>query len=241
MGGMPRPDASAKIAAAAPKNSNRALLAILITVAIVAAVVVAVSIGTSTARTTSTAPGAPAGATAKGGPMVLNPDAPAGAPVVDIYEDPQCPVCQQFESIYGPTVADLVKNNKAKVRVFTLSFLDKGLKNDSSLRAANGAMCAADQGKFKDYVTATFVGQPAQEGQGWTSAELEGFASRAGVPDLAAWKSCQNALTYQGHVEALQVNATKDGVTGTPTVKVNGKSVKLTGNAQDLVSAVGAA
>ena len=238
---MSRPDASAKIAAAAPKNSNRALLAILVTAVIVAGIAVAVFFAVGSSRTSPTVTGAPKGATALGGPIVLNPDAPAGVPVLDLYEDPQCPACKMFEDYYGATLNDLVKTNKVKVRVHTLSFLDNMLKNDSSIRAANAAMCAADQGRFHDYVTGTYAGQPAQEGTGYTDAQLEGFATKAGVADLGTWKTCQSGLTYQAHVKAVQVNATKDGVTGSPTVRLNGTDVKLTGNPPDLVAAIQAA
>ena len=239
---MPRPDASAKIAAAAPKNSNRALLAILVTAAIVAGIAVAVFVAVGSSRTSPTVTsGVPKGATALGGPIVLNPDAPAGGAVLDLYEDPQCPACKVFEDNYGATVNDLVKTNKAKVRVHTLSFLDSNLKNDSSLRGANAAMCAADQGRFREYVSATYAAQPEVEGTGYTDAQLESFASKVGVADLATWKTCQSRLTYKAHVQAVQVNATKDGVTGSPTVRLNGTDVKLTGKPQDLVDAIQAA
>jgi protein-disulfide isomerase len=246
---MPRPDASAKIAAAAPKNSNRTRLAILITAAIVAAIGVAVGVAINGSRPSTTSPtgtasgavtGLPKGAVALGGPMLLTRGA-AGAAVLDIYEDPQCPVCKVFEQTYGQAVAQLVAQNKATVRVHTLTFLDTNLKNDSSTRAGNGAMCAADQGKFAAYTAAVYSGQPTQEGVGWTDAQLESFATQAAVPDLAAWRTCQRAMTYRGHLQSIQVNATKNGVNGTPTVRVNGKDLKLTGDPQELLAAVGGA
>lgn len=252
---MPRPDASTKIAAATPKNSNRTLVAILVTVLVVAAISVAVfyaigasrtnvvASGTSSAGASGagSAAGVPKGAATVGAPIVLNPGAPANVPVVDIYEDPQCPACKLFEDVYGSTVNDLVKGNKAKVQVHTLSFLDRMLRNDSSVKAANGAMCAADQGRFHAYVSVAYAGQPKEEGTGYTAAQLEGFATSAGVGDLAAWRTCQNALTYTSHIGAVQTNANKAGVTGTPTVRVAGTDLRLTGNPQDLVTAVQAA
>lgn len=239
---MSRPDASAKIAAAAPKNSNRALLAILVTAAIVAGIAVAVFVAVGSSRTSPTGTGGvPKGATALGGPIVLNPDAPAGVPVLDLYEDPQCPACKIFEDYYGATLNDLVKTNKAKVRVHTLSFLDTNLKNDSSVRAANGAFCAADQGKFYDYMAQVYANQPAKEGTGYPAEQLTSFAVKAGVADQQAWASCQAGLTYQAHTLALETNTEKSGVNGTPTVKVAGQTLKLTGNPADITDAVKAA
>lgn len=94
----------------------------------------------------------PTGAVGFGGPLVLNPSAPAGVPTLDLYEDPQCPICQQFEAIFGTAIGEVAKNNEAKVVVHTMTFLDYNLRNDSSVRAANGAFCAADQGKFREYI-----------------------------------------------------------------------------------------
>ena len=83
--------------------------------------------------------------------------------------------------------------------------------------------------------------RPEVEGTGYTDAQLESFASKVGVADLATWKTCQSRLTYKAHVQAVQVNATKDGVTGSPTVRLNGTDVRLTGKPQDLVAAIQAA
>ncbi len=163
MAGMPRPDASAKLAAVAPRRS-RSGLAIGIAALVFVAVIAAIVIGAMTSNSGSGGRGAfPKGATALGAPIVVNPDAPASAPVLDIYEDPQCPACAQMDKVYGGVIADLAKTNKAKVVVHTMTFLDTNLKNDSSVRAAMGAYCAADQGKFLDYTSAVYLGQPERE------------------------------------------------------------------------------
>ena len=58
-------------------------------------------------------------------------------PVVDIYEDFQCPICQQFEGLNGKYIMSLVAEKKAVVRFHSLSFLGA-----ESVRAANAAACA---------------------------------------------------------------------------------------------------
>lgn len=201
---------------------------------------------TPTARATAAAPPAttapatptraatgpvPAGATGFGGPMVLNPGAPASVPTLDLFEDPQCPICKQFEAIFGPAITELVKNNEAKVVVHTMTFLDLNLRNDSSVRAANGAFCAADQGKFHDYMSAVFAGQPTKEGDGWTDARLTEFATAVGLSGsaLQSWSACHTAGTYVAHIAALESNSERSGVTGTPTALLNGTPMKLAG------------
>jgi protein-disulfide isomerase len=170
----------------------------------------------------------------------VNPDA-TGVPTLDVFEDPQCPACKLFETTYGSTVQQLVAAKQVKLVVHTMTFLDGMLRNDSSVRAANGAFCAADQGKFYDYMSAVYAAQPAKEGTGWTDAQLEALATQVGVADLGTWKSCQSTLQYKAHIDALEVTSEKGGVTGTPTIKINGTVFKLNGNVAEFVTAIQAA
>ena len=251
---MPRPDATDKLAATAPAQTNRLIVGGLVAILTLGAIFAAIFLGiNNNSKNTSTpaasggqsaataAKATPKGATEFGGPMVVNPGAPANVPVLDIYEDPQCPVCAQFEQIYGPTVKALVQANAAKLVVHTMTFLDTNLKNDSSVRAANGAFCAADQGKFYEYMAQVYANQPAKEGTGYPADQLTSFAVKAGVADQQTWASCQASLTYQAHTLALETNTEKSGVNGTPTVKVAGQTLKLTGNPADITDAVKAA
>lgn len=185
---------------------------------------------TATSKPAATGP-VPTGAVGFGGPLVLNPSAPAGVPTLDLYEDPQCPICQQFEAIFGTAIGEVAKNNEAKVVVHTMTFLDRNLRNDSSVRAANGAFCAADQGKFREYMSATFAAQPAQEGVGWTEAQLATIAQSVSITGSAldTWKTCQQGLTYAAHIAALEINSERSGVNGTPTALLNGKKMNLSG------------
>ncbi len=238
---MPRPDASAKLAAAAPRRS-RSGLAIGIAAFVFVAVIAAIVIGAVTSNANSAGSGAfPKGATALGAPMVVNPDAPASVPVLAVFEDPQCPACASMDKVYGAAIAELATSNKAKVVVHTMTFLDTNLKNDSSMRAAMGAYCAADQGKFLDYMTAVYAGQPQQEGVGWTDTQLEAFAIGAKVGSLPTWQTCVKDKTYKAHAAATAEAALKSGVTGTPTLQLNGAKLSLTGNVDELAAAVKAA
>ncbi len=254
---MSRPDATQKVAAVTPKSgSSRKTVAIVVAavavVVLVVTVVAAISAGRAVSRAVETqAPGGsasaaaqafPKGATGFGGPIVVNPGVSATVPVLDVYEDPQCPICQQYEAMFGPAVSGMVAAGQVKLVVHTMTFLDTNLRNDSSRRAAAAAFCAADQGEFSEYMTAVYAGQPAQEGQGWTNGQLTGFATQVGISGaaLSSWQSCVDSNKYAAHVDALEVASEKSGVTGTPTIKLNGKKVTLTTPA-DLVAQVKAA
>ena len=234
----------AKIQAAAPKGgirsggkggsggANRIVVATVVVVLVLAAVITAVILGSrdKEAATTSGGSTLPKNVAAMGAGIVVNPGAPATVPTLDMYEDFQCPVCARFEEIFGLQIVDMVKANQVKLVAHPLSFLDDNLRNDSSNRSANAASCAADADKFLQYHTATFQGQPTQEGAGYTDAQLKQFAQTAGITGaaLTTWDQCYTSKSHNQWVESVQTQSEKDGVNGTPTIKLNGKAIELT-------------
>ncbi|GAB3081082.1 DsbA family protein [Pedococcus soli] len=228
----------AKIQAATPKSQQRkganpVVVATVVVVVIVAAVVTAVILGSRDREAATTAGGSslPKGASAMGTGIVVNPGAPANVPTLDLYEDFQCPICAEFEHRFGEGITALAEKNQVKLVFHTLSFLDDNLRNDSSNRAANAAACAADQGKFLEYHTATFGGQPLKEGAGFTDAALKSFAEKVGITGagLTTWQQCYDGRAHNQYVESVQTQSEKDGVHGTPTLKLNGKDISLNG------------
>jgi len=240
---MSSPDRRAKISAAAPRRRglNRVVVATVVAVLVIAAAVTAVVVGAQRSSDASTAGGSslPTGAAGTGQGIVVNPGAPQGAPVLDLYEDFQCPVCKRFEALFGEQLTTLAAEGKVRLVVHPLSFLDDNLGNDSSNRAANAAACAADQGKYLEFHAATFAGQPVKEGDGYTDADLKGFAQAAGLTGAAldTWQKCYDDRAHNQWVESVQTQSEKDGVNGTPTVKLNGKVVDLSGLTRDKLAA----
>ena len=242
----------AKIEAATPKGraggngANRVVVAAVVVVVVIAAVVAAVVLGQSDKQQATKAGGSslPKGASAMGAGILVNPDAPSTVPTLDLYEDFQCPICAEFEHRFGADIEALAEKNQVRLVVHTLSFLDDNLRNDSSNRAANGAACAADQGKLLPYHSANFGGQPLREGAGYTDANLTSFAEKAGITgaDLKTWQQCYDARTHNQYVESVQTQSEKDGVNGTPTLTLDGKTLDLKGfTAESLAAQVKAA
>lgn len=162
--------------------------------------------------------------------MILNPDAPDSAPKLDIYFDYQCPFCKQFEDQMSSTIEDMAESNDARITYHTMTFLDRNLQNDASQRAANAAYCADAQGRYNEYHVLVYQNQPTQEGQGYTDELLrDQLPQQAGITDLAAFQSCYDDQTYDGYVRKVDNEAGKAGVTGTPTVHVNGEELDLQG------------
>jgi protein-disulfide isomerase len=238
-------DRRAKLEAAAAQQrraaTTKVVVAVVVVLLVVVGVVGAVLLGSRDKQAASTAGGSalPKGAPAMGAGIVVNPGAPSTVPTLDLYEDFQCPVCGEFERIFGVQIADMVKSNQVKLVAHPLSFLDDNLRNDSSNRAANAAACAADAGKFLQYHAAVFQGQPAKEGEGYTDAQLRGFATQAGITGaaLGTWQKCYDDRAHNQWVESVQTQSEKDGVNGTPTVKLDGQTLDLAGLTQASLAA----
>lgn len=231
-----RPDASKKIAKVTPKGGpNPVVIGAIVAAVVVVAVVVAILIGnsgksgSSTGTSGSSAPVGVVGGTG-GGILVNKATAKGNAPTLDVYEDFQCPSCAQLEKVMGPAMASMAEAGQVKLVVHVLSFLDANLKNDSSSRAANAAACAADAGKYLEYHSAAFAAQPAQEGAGYTDAQLTEVAKTAGITGtaLTTWQKCTSSGQHAQYVTDVQTGAEKAGVFGTPTVKLNGKDITKT-------------
>ena len=152
-------------------------------------------------------------------------DADAEAPDVHIYVDYQCPWCGLLEEVSGPAILDAAEAGDIKLTFTLMSFLDGNLGNDSSLRAANAAMCADDQGAFAEFHQTTFAGQPEEERDGWTDEELIGFAEAAGVEDVEEFSACLADGTHNDYVRDMQTRANQEGVSGSPRVFIDGEEL----------------
>jgi protein-disulfide isomerase len=161
------------------------------------------------------------------------PTGTATAPVLDIWEDFQCPICGAFEATSRDQIEALATSGTAKVVYHTWNFLDRNNVNNpadtqqSSSRAAMAAGCAWDQGKFLQMHDQIYENQPADESTGWTDTQLETFAKNAGVADMGTFDQCLSSRKYAGFLTQVNAQADKQQVTGTPTFFVNGTMVDL--------------
>jgi len=236
-------DRQAKIAAAAPRSSgaNNRLIAILVGVVVVAAVVVAVILGTrSNEAPTPAGPGTggttaavklPKGATDVKSGVVANPGvAKAGAPTLKVFEDFQCPACKSVENVLGPTIREMATKGDITLVYYVKTFLDDNLRNDSSKKAGLAALCAADQGKLMEMHDALYKAQPANEGDGYSDAAINGAAAEAGLTGAALtdWQKCLADKPYLPYLAAVEdVTAREFKIASTPSFYVNNKIIDM--------------
>ncbi|MFN8098170.1 MAG: thioredoxin domain-containing protein [Dermatophilaceae bacterium] len=231
----PRDSRAAKIQAAQKAGpsagASRMTVAAIVLILAIVAVVGAVIWNQKSAQDKASAGGdaVPAGSSAaKGYPGNPTAELVTGAPTLALYEDFQCPNCAKFERAFGPTVKSLATSGKVALEYHILNFLDDNGANQSTI-VANGAFCAADQGKFDAFHDAAYAGQ-FPEGQSLTVDDITKFAESAGLSGSAldTWKTCVKAGKYTKFVTDTNDTAFKiTGFHGTPTVILNGKILEL--------------
>ncbi len=148
------------------------------------------------------------------------------APLVQTFEDFQCPVCQQFEQLSGSFLQDQAASGQIRLVFMPHSFLDDqgGSSNEYSRRSTNLAMCVTDESGAEDFWkihSALYLNQPDEGTAGPSDTELIATAKTAGV---TVDETCVKSHRFVPWIDkAKDDQQTNDDVTGTPTIWVNGK------------------
>jgi protein-disulfide isomerase len=192
---------------------------IVVLLAAIAFVLVDAAGGEQSAAPSTSSTAVPAGATA--GAIVVG----SGPVTVTVYLDYLCPYCGRFERANSAELERLVADGTVRLELHPLAFLDDASRGTRySTRTANAVATVADQapGTVLAFSDALFAHQPAEGGPGLTDEQVTSIATGAGVP--AGVAATFTARRFE-HWVASSTDAAfrRDGVTGTPTVKVNGK------------------
>ena len=192
--------------------------AVVLVVAVVAVVLV------QTHRTSTSASAAVPANTTDGGYAFQVGN--TGAKVtLDMYEDFQCPNCKNLEDNSGDTIDQLVAAGTVKVRYHGMAFLNTSKNDQYSTRSLNAAAVVASTAgadAYEKFHQLLFANQPPETGGGLSDAQLTSYAHQAGATDAKVATEIKD-LTFGEWVKASTDQASKDGVTSTPTVLVNGK------------------
>jgi protein-disulfide isomerase len=166
--------------------------------------------------------------------------------VIDVFEDFQCPACKSFtESIESLVIQNLVTTGKARYVFHNYPFLDGNGAGSSgeSDQAANASMCANEQGKFWDMHGTLYANWNGENQGAFSNRRLQAMAEALGL-DMNAFNDCFNANKYEAEIQADFDLGGEMGVSGTPTVFVNGVRVGDAGKVasyQQIADAVNAA
>ena len=142
---------------------------------------------------------------------------PANAPVTIVeFSDFQCPFCKRAEQ----TLRELEQQYQGKLRVVYRYFPLLPIHPDS-VRAAEAAQCAAEQGKFWPYHDILFAKQDAL-----SSPDLKKYAQGLGL-NMQRFDTCLDTGATVSRVAGDVAEGNRLGVNGTPTFFING--IRLSG------------
>ena len=243
-----RPTASARdrVAAERARARRTAVLRRNALITLAAVVVVAAGVGGSIALAGGSSPKAapgtsvtvPAHTSGPGGTVIVygNADAPN---TLDVYEDFRCPICDKLERADGATIKELADDGTYKIQYHMGTFLDDNLGGSGSVTAlaAAGAALNESMAKYEAFRTVLYANQPDEQNDGFASTDtLLALASK--VPGLrsAAFDAAVRNGTYKPWAEQVGAAFAGSGVTGTPTVLLNGTTLTLFGGSGDPVT-----
>ncbi|MET9340790.1 thioredoxin domain-containing protein [Nonomuraea sp. NPDC003804] len=164
---------------------------------------------------------APAIATA-GGALALGSTA---APVrLEVYLDYMCPYCGRFEQANSRELDKMVADGTVRLELYPLSFLDQASSGAKySTRAANAVATVADRApdKVLAFNAALFANQPEEGSRGLSDDEIATLARHAGVS--ADVVDAFTDRSFEPWITTSTQAVFNTGISGTPTVKINGK------------------
>jgi protein-disulfide isomerase len=152
----------------------------------------------------------------------------AAAPVkLEVYLDYMCPFCGRYERANGKEIDRLIADGTVRLELHPLSFLDRFSKGTKySTRTANAIVTVAEKApdKLLAFNAALFAQQPEENTSGLTNDQIGSLAAGAGVPPEVV--SQFGLGTYEPWIAQVTDAAFRSGITGTPTVKINGNVYK---------------
>jgi protein-disulfide isomerase len=147
--------------------------------------------------------------------------------VVSLYEDFSCPHCQEYEAVVGDTLEELVTLGDVAVEFHPIRFV-----TNYGNRAGSAATCVAvgapekwlevRSGLFSMHDTST---------DGWSNDQYRELLANQGITDEDVL-DCVGEGRYVTWIDQNTAAATEAGITGSPTLLINGEKSELLGGAQ---------
>lgn len=163
----------------------------------------------------------------EGQPMTGNPD--ANVTVVE-FGDYRCPVCKQFDTQVWPQLKkNYVDTGKIQFYFINYAFLDQNFAGDTSTRAAVAGECVVnqDEEQFWNFHKAVYDNQ-GPERQDWATKDFLMDLARENTEGLD-YEELNACISNRETIDKVQKDRSigrNAGVTGTPSVYVNGDKIQ---------------
>lgn len=164
---------------------------------------------------------------------------PKAKVAVIVYEDFQCPFCgavtglepemplikslQQRDPTWMPFIPGLMDNYVKKGSVLFV-YRDWAFLGPESIKSAEAARCAGDQGKFWEYHDYLYSHQKGENEGAFSDTNLKSFAKILNL-DTSSFDKCLDESKHKQAVADSRAEGNTAGVTGTPKgfILKNGK------------------
>ncbi len=148
-------------------------------------------------------------------PPISTSDKVLGNPNAEItiieYSDFQCPFCGRFHK----DAEETIKNNYVNKGLVSFVYRDFAFLGDESIKSAEAAKCADDQGKFWEYHDYLFTHQKGENQGNFSNKNLKSFASELGL-NTTIFNKCLDSDKYKQAVLDETSAGSQAGVEGTP-------------------------
>jgi protein-disulfide isomerase len=154
----------------------------------------------------------------EGQPSIGEADAPVK---LALFEDFKCPACKNFEEVIWPRLErDYI--NAGKVQAFFI--YQQVIPNSTTAGIASECVFEQNPDLFWDYKAIVYRSQ-GNEAQDWATASKMVELARTYVPDINAdeLSTCLSENRHADRIEADSKMGEAIGVTGTPSIFINGQ------------------
>ncbi|MCX6035347.1 MAG: thioredoxin domain-containing protein [Chloroflexi bacterium] len=153
------------------------------------------------------------------GTSLGDPNAPVK---MDVYEDFRCVACLNYTQNYEPQIIQTyVETGKVYYTYHSYIVMDSYDNSGASYRAANAALCAAEQGHFWDYHETLYANQVTEDASLFTDERLIVMAQNINL-DMTAFDQCYQAKRYASDIQNDISQALTLNIHQTPSILVNG-------------------
>ncbi|HEX8965534.1 MAG TPA: DsbA family protein [Patescibacteria group bacterium] len=144
------------------------------------------------------------------------------------FADFQCPFCKKwYEEVGKNIMKEYVDSGKVQFAFRHYAFLDKAnfdktSQDTESTWSAEASECANEQGKFWEFHNYLFSHQGQENAGNFNKDKLKEFAKALNL-NTDKFNSCLDSNRYKEKVLQDFLDGQKAGVSGTPTVFIDGK------------------
>lgn len=146
-------------------------------------------------------------------------------PLVEVYEDYQCPYCEEFEQGNGMVARRAALRGELALLIHPMTIFADSPMRENSRRALLASLCVRDPERWLAYHDALYAAQPSEtKDGGFAVPDLVALAGRIGV-STADFTACVGSRDTAAKADGMSMTARAEGVEGTPTVRYDGRDI----------------